>query len=73
MSLIQRCRVGTSELAAYYELGFSMRECGKKFRLSLERVRQILRAERPDIIRVAHRGSGLDPKNRLLKQVKQSA
>ena len=38
-------------LVAYYRNGFSMRETAANFRISLERVRAILRAHAPKLIR----------------------
>ena len=48
-----------------YADGFSLRECADFFDCSLERVRQIVRADRPDLIRAPFRGMNMDPRERL--------
>jgi hypothetical protein len=44
-------RTAKDELISLYELGYSMREVAKAYSISVERVRQILRANAPHLIR----------------------
>jgi predicted DNA-binding protein YlxM (UPF0122 family) len=58
----------TKPIATYYARGFSMRETAIKFALSHERVRQLLRRDYPELIRVPNAGMRLLPQMRLKLQ-----
>jgi hypothetical protein len=52
------------ELAAYYSDNHSMRQTATKFGISVERVRQLLRCHRPELIRPV--GVNLDTSPRIV-------
>jgi len=62
---LKMARKNYDKLIAHYAVGYSMRETGERFGLSLERVRAVLQRGAPKLIRRPYVGRGLSPAERL--------
>ena len=57
--------IDRAAVVKYYAHGFSLRETGRRFGCNLERVRQILKEDAPQMIRAPYRGMSKSPAERL--------
>ena len=63
-----KSRLDRANVVKRYGAGFSYRECADFFDCSIESVRKIVKADRPDLIRAPCRGMNMDPRERLTLQ-----